>query len=104
MKMGKNKTYKSLMTLDEAILLIDGTFDGYYERMKYSRRGDKKLYPKSTMRADKKALIEKIREWEYKAGLLGYMNPENIEKIESEYQESRKEDDERIELILSDVR
>jgi hypothetical protein len=56
------------------------------------------------MKADKKALIEKIKEWEYKAGLLGYMNPENIEKIESEYQESRKEDDERIELILSDVR
>ena len=47
--MGRNKTYKSLMTLDEAILLIDGTFDGYYGFMEYRKRGNKKLYPKTTM-------------------------------------------------------
>ena len=73
-KMGRNKTYKSLMTLDEAILLIDGTFDGYYEFIKFRRRGDKKLYPKTTMKADKKALIEKIKEWEYKARLYDMEN------------------------------
>jgi len=102
--MGRNKTYKSLMTLDEAILLIDETFDGYYECMEYRKRGDKKLYPKTTMKADKKALIAKIMEWEYKAGLLDYINPENRKKIEGEYQVSRAENDEMIGIILSNVR
>ena len=38
------------MTLDEAILLIDGTFDGYYE------------------------FIEKIKEWKYKARMYDMEN------------------------------
>ena len=54
--MGRNKTYKSLMTLDEAILLIDGTFDGYYE------------------------FIEKIKEWKYKARMYDMENESQKEK------------------------
>jgi hypothetical protein len=80
MEMGRNKPYKSLMTLDEAILLIDGTFDGYYGFMEYRKRGNKKLYPKTTMREDKKALIEKIKEWEYKARLYDMENESKKEK------------------------
>jgi len=56
------------------------------------------------MKADKKALIAKIMEWEYKAGLLDYINPENRKKIEGEYQVSRAENDEMIGIILSNVR
>ena len=56
MEMGRNKTYKSLMTLDEAILLIDGTFDGYYE------------------------FIEKIKEWKYKARMYDMENESQKEK------------------------
>jgi len=74
MEMGRNKTYKSLMTLGEAILLIDGTFDGYYECMEYRKKGNKRLYPKTTMKADKKALIAKIKEWEYKARMYDMEN------------------------------
>jgi hypothetical protein len=63
-----NYKHSSLMDLNEAIELIDGTFDGYYEFVRF-RRNDKNqhLYPKTTMKADKKALIEKIKEWEFKA-------------------------------------
>ena len=78
--MGRNKTYKSLMTLDEAILLIDETFDGYYECMEYRKKGNKKLYPKTTMKADKKALIAKIKEWEYKARMYDMENESQKEK------------------------
>jgi len=58
---------ENLMDLNEAIQLIEANFDGYYECMEYRKRGDKKLYPKDTMKTDKKALIEKVKEWEYKA-------------------------------------